>query len=295
MSFAAELARHGPDTPWRGDARQARDYCDALARSHYENFAVASRFVPRELRPHVAAVYAWCRWADDLADETGDDAGALLDWWGQELARTYAGTPAHPVTAALADTVARFRIPVVLFRRLLSAFRQDQRVRDYDTFDELLLYCADSANPVGELVLHLYGCHRPEWVALSDATCTGLQLANFWQDVARDRSIARTYLPREDRERFGVTDGQLGGPTASRAARDLVRFEVERTRDFFARGAALPGLLPRDARRPVRLFAAGGVATLDAIAAAGYDVLARRPRVTRAAKLRLALLALVGV
>ena len=295
MSFAAELARHGPGSPWRGTSVEAFDYCQRLARTHYENFAVASRFVPRPLRRHVAAVYAWCRWADDLADETGPEADALLAWWGEELGRSYAGTPSHPVTAALAETVTRFEIPPAPFRRLLDAFAQDQRVRDYGTFTELVAYCERSANPVGELVLYLYGCHRPEFVPLSDATCTGLQLANFWQDVARDRAIGRTYLPREDRERFGVGEGDLAATHCTPAMRELIRFEVDRARVYFARGAALPSLLPRAARRPVRLFGAGGVATLDAIRAAGYDVLTRRPRVSRGAKLRLALKALVGV
>ena len=289
MNFAAELARHGPASPWRGDLQNAREYCHRLARTHYENFTVASRLVPRELRPHVAAVYAWCRWADDLADETGGRAEELLDWWGDELSRCYGGDASHPVTVALAETVREYHIPPTPFERLLSAFRQDQRVRNYDTFGELLHYCERSANPVGELVLYLYRCHQPRRVALSDATCTGLQLANFWQDVARDRAIGRTYLPREDCTRFNVDDTELDARHTPRAVRALMQFQVERARSFFARGAALPALLPRAARRPVALFGLGGVATLDAIARADYDVLSRRPRVSKMMKLRLML------
>ena len=295
MIFAAELARHGPGSPWRGTPQQARAYCETLARSHYENFAVASYFVPRELRPHVAAVYSWCRWADDLADETGGEADALLHWWGEELTRCYRGEPSHPVTTALHETAREYDIPPEPFHRLLSAFAQDQRVRDYTTFDELLSYCTRSANPVGELVLYLYRSHRPDLIPLSDATCTGLQLANFWQDVARDRAIGRTYLPREDRERFGVTAAMLDARSASAEVRELLQFEVARTRGYFKRGSQLPALLPRAGRRPVRLFGAGGGATLDAIVVANYDVLTRRPRVTRSRKLRLAIGALLGV
>ena len=294
MSFAADIARYGPATPWRGTLSQARDYCQHLARTHYENFTVASYFVPRPLRPHIAAVYSWCRWADDLADETGDQATTLLQWWGEELSRCYNSWPTHPVTVAMSETVHEFYIPPELFHRLLSAFAQDQRIRDYTTFDELLSYCDNSANPVGELVLYLYRTHRPELIPLSDATCTGLQLANFWQDVARDRAIGRIYIPREDRLRFQVEDAELDAPSSSAAMRDLIQFQVDRTRDFFRRGASLPALLPRVARRPVRLFGAGGVATLDAIQAANYDVLSRRPRVTKLRKLQLAVAALFG-
>ena len=294
MSFADELARHGPGSSWRGDLQAARDYCQQLARTHSENFAVTSYFVPRELRPHVAAVYAWCRWADDLADETGKDADALLNWWGAELERCHAGNPSHPITVALAETVREFAIPATPFQRLLSAFRQDQHTRDYTTFDELVSYCERSANPVGELVLYLYRCHRPEFVPLSDATCTALQLANFWQDVKRDHSISRIYIPREDRESFGVSNAELGAGSASGRVRELIRFEVGRTRDLFARGNRLLPLLPRPARKPVALFGAGGMATLDAIAAANYDVLTRRPKVSKWIKLRLAMRLVLG-
>lgn len=281
--FAAELARHGPTIPWRGTPADARAYCAFVTRTHYENFSVASVLLPRHLRPHVEAVYAWCRWADDLADETppGADALALLGWWRRELRACFAGEPTHPVTVALADTVNRFGIPPGPFERLIEAFEQDQRVRDYITFDQLLGYCERSANPVGHLVLYLFECHTPHRAQLSDETCTGLQLANFWQDVARDHAAGRVYLPAEDRARFGV---DLADRQATPAFRDLLRFQVERTRGYFDRGDALLGLLPRPARGPVTLFSRGGRAVLRAIERQNCDVWARRPRVSKWAK-----------
>ncbi len=291
--FAAELARHGPTTPWRGTIADARAYCAAVTRTHYENFSVASVLLPRHLRPHVEAVYAWCRWADDLADETppGADALALLAWWRGELHACFAGDPTHPVTMALADTVKRFGIPPEPFERLLSAFEQDQRVRDYATFDQLLGYCERSANPVGRLVLYLFECHTADRARLSDATCTGLQLANFWQDVARDHATGRVYLPADDRARSGV---DVADRQATPAFRDLLRFQVERTRTYFDRGDALLPLLPRPARGPVTLFSRGGRAVLRAIERQNYDVWTRRPRVSKWAKAGLVLRALAG-
>ena len=265
-----------------------------MARTHYENFAVASVLLPRRLVPHFHAVYAYCRWADDLADETagGQESLDLLGWWKRKLLTCYIGTPRHPVMIALRETVRRFAIPVKPFLNLLIAFEQDQRVRQYETFDDLLGYCRTSANPVGHIVLHLFGCHTPERATLADEVCTGLQLANFWQDVARDFEKGRVYLPAEDRRRFGYADTDLAARRFTPAFAELMRFEVERTRGYFERGAKLLPLVPRSVRIDVDLFLRGGRAVLDAIERQGYDVWSRRPVVSRRAKLGLLLQAL---
>ncbi|MFO0797491.1 MAG: squalene synthase HpnC [Gemmataceae bacterium] len=306
--FARELARWGPASGPRERAVpervkeaqeqpahagrspslvEARTYCAHVARSHYENFTVVSALLPRRLVRHFHAVYAYCRWSDDLADETtgGRVALDLLAWWRRELLTCYAGTPTHPVMVALRETIRRFDIPPEPFLDLLSAFEQDQVVKRYDTFAQLRDYCRRSADPVGRLVLYLFGCFSPERAALSDEVCTGLQLANFWQDVARDLVIGRVYLPADDCARFGYTDEALEAKRFTPAFRELMRFEVERARDFFDRGAALLPLLPREARVDVDLFIAGGRAILRAIERQGYDVWARRPEVGKREKL----------
>ena len=291
--FAAELREYGPGSP-RANAyglSAARVYCARVARTHYENFAVASVLLPRRLAPHFHAVYAYCRWADDLADETpdGGDALRLLDWWRGELLAMYAGRPRHPVTIALREAVRRFDIPPEPFLALLTAFEQDQRVTRYDTFNQLLGYCRHSANPVGHLVLYLFGCHTPERAALADEVCTGLQLANFWQDVARDHAKGRVYLPAEDRARFAYPDADLAARRFTPAFAELMRFEVARTRGYFDRGAALLPLVPREVRADVDLFVRGGVAVLEAIERNGFDVWTRRPVVSKRRQLGLLL------
>jgi len=292
-NFADELNRWGPaHTPSAAvGLRAAKAYCSHVARGHYENFTVVSLLLPRRLVPHFHAVYAYCRWADDLADETagGEESLALLDWWRSELRSCYTGTPMHPVTIALRETIRRFDIPPEPFLNLLVAFEQDQRVNRYDTFDQLRGYCANSANPVGRLVLHLFESFDSERAALSDEVCTGLQLANFWQDVSRDLDIGRVYLPKEDRDRFGYTDDDLAAKRFTPAFRELMRFEVKRANSFFDRGSKLPPLLPRSARTDVDLFIAGGRAILQAIERGGHDVWSRRPEVSKVAKLTLLL------
>jgi len=290
--FAAELAAWGPgksrDTP---EAMAARAYCSHVARTHYENFTVVSLFLPRRLVRHFQAVYAYCRWADDLADETsgGEEALRLLDWWREELHACYDGMPRHPVMVALRETVRRFDIPRQPFLDLLSAFEQDQKVKEYDTFTDLVDYCRRSANPVGRLVLYLFHCHDEVRGALSDEVCTGLQLANFWQDVRRDLDMGRIYLPKEDRERLGEADSDLRSRRFSPAFADLMRFEVQRARGCFDRGSALLPLLPGMARLEVSLFIAGGRAILDAVEKQGFDVWSRRPEVSHREKFSLML------
>ena len=288
--FARELARFGPgqlDRP--PPLGLARSYCAWVTRSHYENFTVASWLLPRRLLPHFQAIYAYCRWADDLADETsgGSESLALLDWWRAELAAAFAGQPRHPVMVALAATIQRFQMSPEPFLDLVSAFEQDQRVHDYETFEGLLDYCRRSADPVGRLVLRLFEADTPERIRLSDAICTGLQLANFWQDVARDWDKGRIYLPREDRRRFDYRDTDFAARRCTPAFRELLRFQVDRTRDYFARGRALVDLMPSEARVEIALFLAGGIAILDAITAQNFDVWTQRPTVSRWRKLQL--------
>ncbi len=296
-NFADELRKHGPaSTDILMSLNEARAYCAAVTRSHYENFTVASWLLPRALVPHFQAVYAYCRWADDLADETGGGAAALdlLGWWRRGLLGCYERECRHPVFIALRETIRRFSIPPKPFLDLLVAFEQDQRVPKYDTFDQLLGYCANSANPVGQLVLHLFETCDDTKAKLSDEICTGLQLANFWQDVARDFEKGRIYLPREDRERFGVSDEQIGTKRFDAAFRELIQFEVRRTWGFFERGRPLLALLPRQARVDVQLFVLGGEAVLRAIEKQDYDVLTRRPRIGKVQKAKLLGRALLG-
>jgi squalene synthase HpnC len=291
QGFAKELARFGPQRPYDSiSLSAARRYCGRLARTHYENFTVASLLLPRRLLRHFHAVYAFCRWADDLADELGDvgelgDGGvqalALLRWWREELLRCYDGRPRHPVMVALHETIRRFHIPPKPFLDLLFAFEQDQLVKHYRTYAQLLHYCRHSANPVGQLVLYLCEAHDPPRVALADHICTGLQLANFWQDVARDLDLGRVYLPEEDRQRFGYADADLHARRFTPAFAELMRFEVNRTRDLFYRGLPLIDLMPANVRLDIELFARGGLAILRKIERRRYNVWAARPVLAR--------------
>ena len=268
---------------------EAQGYCRDLARSHYENFSVASWFLPKELRQHFFNVYAYCRIADDLGDEVGDPQAslALFDEWEAELDRCYDGAPQHPVFVALAETVRQFEIPKHEFSDLLTAFRQDQAVTRYETFNDFLGYCRNSANPVGHLVLYLGGYRDAERQGLSDFTCTGLQLTNSWQDVAQDFDKGRVYLPQEDLRRFGVSATVIAGKQATPEFRELMRFQVERAREWFRQGLPLVGMVRRELARDVELFSRGGMEILNTIEASGYDVLSRRPTLSKGRKLGL--------
>ncbi|MFZ0286251.1 MAG: squalene synthase HpnC [Terriglobales bacterium] len=268
---------------------EARDYCRRLARSHYENFSVASWFLPQRLRQHFFNVYAYCRISDDLGDEVGDPIASLelLDQWQAELDACYMGKPRHPVFVALADTVRRFDIPKQTFADLLTAFRQDQTVTRYATFDDLLGYCHYSANPVGRLVLYVCGYRDAERQQLSDFTCTALQLANFWQDVSVDYAKGRIYLPLEDMRRFGVSAEDLAQQKNTAAFCDLMRFEVERARDWFQRGWPLSAQVYHALALDIELFSRGGQEILRAIERQGYGVLGRRPAISKSRKLAL--------
>ena len=254
--------------------------CITLAKSHYENFTVAGWFLPKRLLPHVAAVYAYCRGVDDLGDEAVGDRLALLDAWEADLEQCYTGAPSAPHLRALQHTIRAFSIPPEPFKKLVTANRMDQTQSRYATFHDVLHYCERSANPVGFLYLLLFGYDDDERRRLSDFTCTALQLANFWQDVRRDWDKGRVYLPREDMERFGVTEEQIAGGVCTPAFRELMAFEVERAQSLFEQGLPLVGMLEGAAKLHVKLFSLGGVRVLDAIRAQGYDVLSKRPTVS---------------
>jgi squalene synthase HpnC len=289
-SVLDDLGTYGPDGGAKPPSQaEARDYCRRLARTHYENFAVASKLLPHGLRQHFYHVYAYCRSADDLADETGDREQSLklLRWWEQELEACYAGRPRHPVFVALSETIAEYAIPIEPFRDLLTAFRQDQTTTWYASFDELLGYCRNSANPVGRLVLHLGRCCDERHVELSDAIFTGLQLANFWQDVHRDRRKGRIYLPLDEMARYGVSEADLDAPTTSTQLKRLLHQEVARAEEFLCRGLPLAEMMPRGLGGDIWLFAQGGLKILRKIRAIDYDVLARRPQVSKFDQLRL--------
>lgn len=250
-------------------------------REHDENFPVAFLLLPREQREAMHAIYAFCRATDDLGDEGAPDRAARLarlDAWERDVHTAWGGAPDDPRLAALAIAVDRFELPLGPFLRLIEANRMDQRQDRWDTYEDLLRYCRHSATPVGEMVLAVLG-YRDAWrIGLSDHTCIGLQLINFWQDIARDLADrGRVYLPREDMDRFGVDDGDLARPPASPAARELVAFEVDRARAHLREGGPLARLVPARARLDLRMFTAGGLALCDAVAEAGYDTVSGRP------------------
>jgi squalene synthase HpnC len=277
------------------DARQLAEayaWCAKLARSHYENFTIASWLMPRAIRPHIHAIYAYARIADDFADE--ERSIDRLDEWQHELELAYAGAPRHPVMVAVADTARRYHIPPEPFLDLLKAFRSDLEFQGFETPGDLLAYARNSANPVGRLVLYLFGIRDAERQRLSDLICTGLQLANFWQDVAVDLAKGRIYFPRRDMEHYGVTatDLRQGNVTASFIG--LMRHEILRAREMLLAGAALSTSVGRGLRRDVLIFAGGGLAILRAIEHVGYDVFRARPQLTRLDYVELGWHALAG-
>lgn len=256
-------------------------HCRDLARTHYENFTVTSVLLPVRLREPMAVVYAYCRGVDDLGDEAPGNRLALLEQWSEALERTLAGDPpSHPVFVALAQVLKKHALTPDLFRRLISANRRDQVTPRWNTRAELLDYCTCSANPVGRLVLELFGATEADALQLSDHICTGLQLANFWQDVRRDFDERnRIYLPLEDMARFNVGEADVAAGQATRAFKDLMREEVTWARCFFADGAGLLDKLRGRLRFDVGLFKKGGETVLDMIEAQDFDVLAQRPEV----------------
>jgi squalene synthase HpnC len=275
---------------------EARAYCQRLAETHYENFHVASWFLPKRLRPHFHSIYAYCRISDDLGDEVGnkEQSLALLNLWGQELDACYRGEARHPVFIALAETIRECSIPKEPFADLLIAFRQDQVVTRFETMDEVLHYCRYSANPVGHLVLYACGYRDAERFALSDYTCSALQLANFWQDVIVDYEKDRVYLPLADMQRFGVDESTIANRNFTPGFRDLIRYEVDYTQRMFEQGLPLIKMVDHELAIDLDLFSRGGMETLHAIEQQDYNVLRARPSISKMKKVSLLLRALSG-
>jgi squalene synthase HpnC len=257
---------------------------EVLGQAGAENFPVASRLFPRDLRPHLMSVYGFARMVDDIGDEAAGDRLELLEWLTSEVEAVFGGRRSgHPLMQRLAVTVETFDIPRGPFDRLIEANRRDQSVHRYATFDELLGYCSLSADPVGELVLRIAGSLTPERLRLSDSTCTGLQLAEFWQDLGEDASMGRVYLPLEDLNRFGYSmDDLMAGEVDDRFAR-LMRFEADRTRQLLVKGRELARSVGGRIGFAIRMFTAGGLAALDDLERRGFDTFgnsahASRPR-----------------
>jgi squalene synthase HpnC len=262
---------------------EALAYTRWLATHHYENFQVVSFLLPRHLHQHFYNVYSFCRWADDLGDEIGDRAESLklLAWWRSELEAMYRGEVSHPVFIALRSTVNRFEIPIEPFDRLIKAFEQDQHTTRYDDWQDVLAYCVNSANPVGHLVLYLGGYRDAERQQLSDFTCTALQLANFWQDVTVDLEKDRVYLPLALLGRYGYTVDELFARTFDQRFEKIMQEAVAVADDLFRRGLPLIRTVDRRLALDLELFSRGGMKVLDKIRAQGYNVLARRPAISK--------------
>lgn len=267
----------------------AQQYTRWLATHHYENFNVASWLLPKELHQHFYNLYAFCRWADDLGDEIPQPQRALelLEWWERELDACFAGKPSHPVFIALRETILAKNIPKQPFADLLKAFRQDQTVKRYASWDEVLDYCVYSANPVGRLVLSLCGYHDEPRQKLSDATCTALQLANFWQDVSRDLEKGRIYIPLDQAALCGLSEGDLADRRFDERYVKLMKTLIARTRLLFADGMPLAKQVKGRLSVDLEMFSRGGLAVLDAIEKIGYDTLHHRPSVGKGQQVRL--------
>jgi squalene synthase HpnC/squalene synthase HpnD len=293
MPAELEIARGLP--PAGCSVAEAERYTRRLATHHYENFNVASWLLPRRLHQHFYNLYAYCRWADDLGDEIADSARALnlLNEWEQELRDSYAGRLSHPVFVALRQTIRQCDIPVEPFSDLLVAFRRDQTVHRYPTWDDVLGYCRYSANPVGRLVLYLCGYRDAERQQLSDATCTALQLANFWQDVGRDLDKGRIYIPLEALAAHGLIEDDIVARRFDERYVSLMKELIARTRELFAEGMPLSGRVDPALRVDIELFSRGGLAVLDSIERMGYDTLHHRPSIPKSKQLRLLVLALI--
>jgi len=289
-----EIAANAPSPGCAAEV--AQNYTRWLATHHYENFNVVSWLLPKELHQHFYNVYAYCRWADDLGDEIPDTqrALALLDWWEEELTDCYEGRPSHPVFIALRETIVAKDIPKQPFADLLKAFRQDQTVKRYPTWDAVLDYCVYSANPVGRLVLYLCGYRDEQRQRLSDATCTALQLANFWQDVSRDVEKGRIYIPLDAAAAHGLTEADIVERRFDDRYINLMKDLISRTRMLFAEGVPLAKMVDARLSVDLEMFSRGGIAVLDAIEASGHNTLHYRPSIGKGKQARLLGRALVA-
>ncbi len=295
MQIPAELEIGRGLPPSGCTVAEAERYTRWLATHHYENFNVVSWLLPRRLHQHFYNLYAYCRWSDDLGDEISDPGKALarLNEWDQELRDCYAGAPSHPVFIALRETISALEISREPFSDLLVAFRQDQTVRRYATWKEVFEYCRYSANPVGHLVLYLCGYHDTERQRLSDATCTALQLANFWQDVTRDLEKGRIYIPLEALAAHGLTEEDIVQRRFDARYVSLMKELVARTRQLFAEGLPLARSVDSGLRVDIEMFSHGGLAVLDAIEANGYNTLEHRPSIPKSKQFSLLVRVLV--
>jgi squalene synthase HpnC len=272
------LSLHTKGKYW--SAEDGFRFCEKIARSHYENFPVASRFIPKEMRKYVWAIYAFARIADDYADEPGYTLAERIDnltQWEQYLNECFIGNPTHRVFVALAETVERFQIPIELFQNLLVAFRSDVTMKRYETYEDVLAYCKNSANPVGRLVLMLFNYRSETMMQLSDNICTALQLTNFWQDVSVDLQKDRVYLPMEDLAEFGYSEQELFDFKFDNRFRNLMAFEVRRTAELFVEGKSLLSMVGKDLSLELKLIWNGGTSILQKIHDQEYDVLKTRP------------------
>jgi squalene synthase HpnC len=270
--------------------REAFAHCVRMAGEHYENFPVASRLLPRKQRPYVAAIYAFARTADDFADEGNAPADERLDRlheWENRLLAATRGNAEGPVFIALAETMAQTGLPSTPLRDLLTAFRMDVTTTRYESFQDLLHYCRHSANPVGRIILFLFNQATEENTSLSDSICTGLQLANFWQDLGVDWKKGRLYVPLEDLRRFGYNEAELTAGVADSRFRNLMKFEVERARQYLLAGMPLPRLVRTRLRWELALTVRGGLRILDSVEDLDYDVLHRRPALKTSDAVRL--------
>lgn len=274
---------------------EAFAYCENIARSHYENFTVGSAFLPKDRRAHVYNLYAYSRTVDDLGDEAEGDRLRLLDDFEAELRRCYGGAPSEPLFIALQETIRLFDIPDEPFLRLIEANRMDQRITRHETYADLKHYCRHSADPCGRLFLYVFGYRDAARHELSDHICTALQLTNFWQDVPIDWAKGRVYLPQEDLRRFGYTEADIAAKAYDDRFRAMMRFEVDRARDLFNAGKPLLDTLDGRARFDVRLFRLGGMALLEAIEKADYNVYTKRPTISKAGKMALMVSAILGL
>ena len=272
-----------PDTAAYTEA-EALEYTRWLAAHHYENFHVVSFLLPKELHRDFYNVYAFCRWADDLGDEIGDpqESLRLLAWWRAELEAMYRGEVSHPVFVALRSTVLRRDIPIEPFDRLIRAFEQDQTTTRYPAFEDVFGYCVNSANPVGHLVLYLCGYRDAERQELSDYTSTALQLANFWQDITVDLEKDRDYLPLDLLARHSYTTKDLFARRFDERFRGVMREAVSAAEDLFQKGLPLVKMVDRRLALDLELFSRGGMKILEKIKAQNYDVLKRRPHISKA-------------
>ncbi len=267
--------------------KTAQQYCKRLAQARKENFLVTTLCCPREIRQHFFNLYAFARIADDLSDEVEDSRTALslLAWWRSELEATYRGEPRHPVFVALAETIQRFAVPQALFHDLIDGYAQDHMVSRYETFDDLLAYCRKALGPIGRLILTIGGHTDPESLDLAETCWVAVQLSDIWNDLREDFDKGRCYLPQEDMDRFGVTEEMLATGCSTPELHALMRFQVERTRALFAEGEVLYPLLDSRTRLDMNMYNRCGIAVLDSIAAQGYDVLTRRPSLSKWRKL----------